>query len=251
MARTYYFPQILRKTNIAFMSLFKNIRIAKYDVDNNITDYRDVPLVFGHKKKFITKMEREKQFNKYLPMMSVIITGINRNATKNRGGHLTELMKYFEGPSEELTNLYGGVPYSILYSLSIITQSLTEAEIIMEQILPQFTPYENITIKEFDFLPEFTRDIRVNLDDVTPDFIEEIEEGDIRRIEVEMNFTVDAWFYRPVLIGDIIKTVKAEFIDDTLSPAITGTHMATYTYQVSGNSDNYDVELDEWNESPN
>ena len=157
------------------------------------------------------------------------------------------VMKYFNGTEGEIDKILGGTAFQVNYSLSIITQSLTEAEMIMEQIIPQFTPFENITIQEFDFLPELTRDIKINLVGVEPDFIEEVDQGDIRRIEVNLDFEADIWFYRPVLVSDVIKVVKAEFYDSTLVPSTSAVHLTTYTYEVSGDSkDNFDVLTDEW-----
>ena len=245
MARSYYFHQILSKVNTAFLSIFTGLKIAKLDGNGIALNYRDVPVVFGNKKKFLTKIQKNKNFNKYLPMISVIITGLVKNPTGNRAGSLVELMKYFSGSQDSIKKLFSGVPYNINYSVAIITQSLTEAEMLIEQIAPQFNPYENITIKEFSFLPEFTRDIKISLIDVTTEFLDEVDEGDIRRVEVEFTFEVPAYFYRPIPTSGIIKHIKLDIVDSTLVPTITGNLMSSYTYSVSGDSDDYVVTEDD------
>jgi len=228
------------------MSLFKNIQVAKRDVNGNLINFRNVSLNFGHKKKFLTKIQKDKSFNKYLPAISVLINGLDRNSAVNRGGSLVELMKYFSGSQDSIKKLFSGVPYTISYSVAIITQSLTEAEMILEQIIPQFNPYENITIKEFSFLPEFTRDLKVNLESITPDFIESVDEGEIRRIEMELSFTCPIWFYRPIPTADIIQNIKLDIVDSTLVPTITGNLMSSFTYSVSGDSEDFIITEDDW-----
>ena len=86
MARSYYFPQILRKINIAVLSIFTGLKIAKLDENGITLSTRNVPVVFGNKKKFLTKIQKDKSFNKYLPMISVIIGGLVKNSAANRGG---------------------------------------------------------------------------------------------------------------------------------------------------------------------
>jgi len=249
MSRQFFFPQILRKINIAVISIFNELQVAKLNSDGTVINYRQVPIVFGHKGKFLSSISKvsKSDFNKFLPMMSIIITAISKNSTKSRGGHLQPLMKYFNGTSESIQKIIGHVPYTISYSLSIISKSLSEMENILEQILPQFTPYETITIQEFSFLPEFTRDIKVNLVSIEPNFIDEVEEGEIKRIECELAFDVDCWFYRPILASSIIKNVKAEFYDSSLVPETSAVHLTTYSYVVSGSDpSNFNVLEDTW-----
>ena len=90
--------------------------IIKLDENGILINNRDVPLVFGHKNNFLTKIQKTNQYNKYLPMMSVIITDIARTSPKTRGCHLVELMKYFSGTEDSINKWFGGVPYTISYS---------------------------------------------------------------------------------------------------------------------------------------
>jgi len=246
--REYYFPEILKKTNIAVLAAFKNVQVAKYDADGNILAMRDCPIVFGHKGKFLTKIQKEanKSYNLYLPLLSLIITGMQRNEQNTRGGHLIPLHKYFDGSDTNITNLLGPQTYTITYSLSIISQKMRDAEIILEQIIPMFRPYKNVTIREFTFIPEFTRDIKINLDGVTPNFVDEVDPSDIPRVEFDLELSCEINFYKPISLSSLVKTVKTEFYDSTLTPAVSAELLETYTYSVSGDSDNYGVIEDSW-----
>ena len=246
--RTFYFPNILKKIHIAFLSQFKDLQVAKYDAAGDILNMRQVPITFGHKGKEISIAQKKdkRNFSTFLPRMAVMMTSITPAAEKNRGGHLVELCKYTTGSADALQKLYGGYPYKIGYTLSILTEHMGEASQIIEQILPSFVPYKNVTIREFDFLPSFTRDIPILLTSVTPTFQDETAEDEIKRIEFDIEFEVDCMFYRPILTSDIIKTVKVDFIDSSLVPDITGNDLTGYSYAVSGDEDDFIVTEDEW-----
>ena len=245
--RTYYFPNILKKIHVGFMSMFKDLQVAKYDATGTIINMRQVPLTFGHKGKEISIAQKKdkRNYSTFLPRMAVMMSGITPAAEKNRGGHLVELCKYTEAGADTLEKLYGGYPYKINYTLTILTEHMGEASQILEQILPSFVPFRNVTIREFDFLPEFTRDIPILLDSVTPTFQDETAEDEIKRIEFDLEFSVDCMFYRPILTTDIIKTVKVNLIDSSLVPDITGNDLTSYNYAVSGDDESDFVVLDD------
>ena len=250
--RQYYFPDIFKKIHIATLSAFKDIQIAKYAEDGTtVINYRAVPLSFAHKGKEISMAMKKdhRSFSSYLPRLALMINSMTPNPEKVRGGHLVDLCKYTTTGQDTLEKLYGGVPYKIGYTLSILAEFMGETSQILEQILPEFTPFKNVTIREFDFIPSFTRDIPITLTGVTPIFQEETEEGEIKRIEIDIDFEVDCVFYRPILTSDIIKTVNIDLIDSSLMPDITGNDLATFEYSVSGDDiSDYVVITDEWTE---
>ena len=212
--KKYYFPDIIRKVTVSFLSLFKDIRVAKYDAAGNILNYRDVPIRFGQKQKYLSFEQKKSQqdFNLYLPRISVIITGFSPNPEKKIGAESNPMFKY-KLTEEEFNNIYGASPYTIDFSVSIMSQHITEMNQILEQILPYYNPFRTITIKEFDFLSTFTRDLKVLLVSTNPDFMDEVTEEQIRKITWDLAFKIDAHLYKPLLQSDIIKTVKAELLE--------------------------------------
>lgn len=246
--REYFFPNILRKVNIAMLSLFKNIQVAKYDNLSEIINMRDVPITFGHKGKYlsIAKKKEHRDYSLYLPRIALMISSLTSDPEKTRGGHLTSLCDYTTGNQDTIQKLYGGVPYKIGYTVTILSEHMDDLSQILEQIIPSYTPQRTVTIREFDFLTDFTRDLPVNLVSVTPEFPEETPEEDLRYVEFNLDFEVDCTFYRPLKVSDIIKTVNIDMIDSSLSPAITGVGVTGYTYAVSGDVDNFIVEEDTW-----
>jgi hypothetical protein len=176
-----------------------------------------------------------------LPHIGVNITGIKMNHDLARGGNLIPLYRYVDN-SDITQSLYSTIPYTIEYNVSLISTGMTEMSMMLEQILPEFSPYKNITIKEFDFLPDFTRDLKVNLINTQPTFFTEITDDVLPRVEFDMTFQIDAWIYRPMLVSQIIKSVKVELKD-----YVTNALQTTYNYDVIGDdSSSFTVSANEW-----
>lgn len=248
MSRTFYNPQIIRKLNIAFMSLFKDIQVANYEADGTLINYRDVPLHFGHKGKYISiaKKKDAQFFSTYLPRIAVTITGINPALEYAKGGHLTPIYKYHTTSSDSMHELYGGTPFSVYYQVSILSEKLSHATQILEQIIPYFAPSVNVKINEFDFLPGFTREIPIKLESISPIFPEDTPETELQHIQFDLDFESIAYMYRPTLSSSIIKDINIQMIDSSLIPTITGQDLSSYAYVVSGESEDYIEITDEW-----
>jgi hypothetical protein len=250
MAKTYYFPDILRKLNLSLISLFSGIQVAKKDSSGNIVAYKDVPIRFVHKQKFIPLLTEDSEanrmwFNQHLPMMALMIKGISYDAPKARGGFDSPIFSYVD-TNDVTKKIFSGTPYKISYSLGILSMHMSEMSMIIEQILPQFNPYHNITIREWDFLPDLTRDIKVLLSSaINTNFDDEVVEEKFKKIEFELSFETTCNFYLPIQTSDIIKYVSVNIKDNTLTDAPSA--YDTFTYEVSGEDiNNYSVLVDEW-----
>lgn len=253
--RQYYFPNIIKKVTTAFLSLFTDIRVAKYDTTGTLINYRNVPIVFGSKQKFISTIKKSSQmdFSQSLPRMSVIITGLSYTPAKVWGSEVMSIIKTSVSP-ETVNNIYRPSSWTLDFTLSIVSLHITEMNQILEQVLPYFNPYKTITIQEFDNVSSFTRDLKVLLKETTPDFMDEVLEEDIRKIVWDINFSIDCPLYKPILLSDLIKTVKVELFDSSMTAPLSGSSnlLETYTYAVSGSSqdsNDFSVLFDTWTPS--
>jgi hypothetical protein len=248
--REYYFPDIISKINAVFMSGFTDIRVAKYDENKVFLNYRKVPVIFGSKQKAIqaAKKKTQKEFNMYLPRISVLPTGLIPNRQKSLGGEFTSIYKELNDlDADKVDEIFGPSYWKLEYSVSIMSATMGEVNQILEQILPYYTPTKTYTIKEFDIFNDFTRDIKITLNSTSPEFQDEILEDDNRRIIWDINFTVDCALYKPILLSNIIKSVNVELFDASVINVSGGNLLRTYTHAVSGSPDDYDVITDEWN----
>ena len=248
--RTYYFPNIMRKVTIAVMSKFANIRVAKYDVPGGtLLNYRNVPLTFGHKQKFIADINKnpDKDYSLQLPRLALVITGLTPDPDKVLGGiDVGKLWQADNTVPNQYQNIFSPVPYMMNFTVSILSMHMTEMNQILEQILPMFNPYSTITVKEFDII-DMTRDYKILLQGTNPIFNEAISEDSVKEITWDINLTVPVYFYRPLRISTLVKTIKAELLDiNALTPSVSGDLESTFTYAVTGNEDSYDIITNEW-----
>lgn len=251
--RLYYYPGIIRKVTTGFMSLFTDFRIAKYDKDNIILNYRQVPITFGSKQKFLVERKDYslQDFNLTLPRLAVLITGMKPNIQKNTGPEILPIFKPTVS-STQINEIYRPIAYTLEFTVSILSLHLSEITQIVEQILPFYSPYKNITIQEFDMIPSYTRDLKILLTGIAPNFMEidNTPESDIRKFNWDLTFSIDCFLYKPILVSNIIKTVKIDLLDTSTSSPLSGGLVTGYTYAVSGDSiDSYTILSNLWDDN--
>jgi hypothetical protein len=216
MLGTYYYHQIIRKTIIAFGTLFNQIYIKHKDADNNDYSELRVPFAYGPTQKFLARIEQQANLNKpvamTLPRMSFEMTSIQYDAT--RKASITQSFKASDGVN--LKKVYLPVPYNIGFQLSIMTKLNDDALQIVEQILPFFQPAFNLTVDLIDSIGE-KRDIPVILNNVS--FIDDYE-GDFstRRVLIyTLDFTAKTYLFGPIADSSegLIRKVQVDMYSGT------------------------------------
>ena len=75
MLGTYYYHEIIRKSIVAFGTLFNQINIRHDDAAGNTYTEMKVPLAYGPAQKFLARLEQQADLNKpvqiTLPRMSL------------------------------------------------------------------------------------------------------------------------------------------------------------------------------------
>lgn len=216
MLGTYYYHQIIRKTIIAFGTLFNQIYIKHKDADNNDYSELRVPFAYGPTQKFLARIEQQANLNKpvaiTLPRMSFEMTSIQYDAA--RKANLTQTFKASDGVN--LKKVYLPVPYNIGFQLSIMTKLNDDALQIVEQILPFFQPAFNLTVDLIDSIGE-KRDIPVILNNVS--FTDDYE-GDFstRRVLIyTLDFTAKTYLFGPIADSTegLIRKVQVDMYSGT------------------------------------
>ena len=153
MLGQYYYHEILRKTIIAFGTIFNDIHIRHRDGAGKETSDMRVPLAYGPMQKFLARLEQQPDLNRAvqitLPRMSFETTNIAYDAT--RKGGITQTFKASDG--KKLRKVFMPVPYNIGFELNILVKLNDDALQIVEQILPYFQPSFNITITKYSEKP--------------------------------------------------------------------------------------------------
>ena len=148
MLGTYYYHEIMRKTIVAFGTLFNQINIRHDDASGNTYSDLKVPLAYGPSQKFLARLEQQADLNKpvqiTLPRMSFEMNNIQYDATRKTG--ITQTFKAVDKDTSAVKKVFMPVPYNIGFELNILSKLNDDALQIVEQILPYFQPSFNVTI---------------------------------------------------------------------------------------------------------
>jgi hypothetical protein len=196
----FFHFKTLRKYTASLLDMFSSIVIQRRDDDGVPYDTFFVPIEFASKSKAYifsnTDIERLKSGNvNILPRMSLTISGLS--AAKERNTSKFQKINFKPVDDSFIEYQQNSVSYDFKYVLSIATRNLEDMSIILEQILPQFTPSRTIRIRELDEFADFTS-VQVLLEDVSIEVPETIEEDfDIRIIKADLQLTVRGNIYPP------------------------------------------------------
>ena len=196
MLGTYYYHEIIRKTIIAFGTLFNDIHI-KHKNDTKVISDMKVPLAYGPTQKFLAKLEQQADLNKpvqiTLPRMSFEMTSIDYDPSRKTG--VTQTFRAVDG--NKMKKVFMPVPYNIGFELSILCKMNDDALQIVEQILPNFQPAFNLTVDLVESIGE-KRDIPIVLNSVS---FQDDYEGDFstrRALIYRLQFTAKTYLFGPI-----------------------------------------------------
>ena len=99
MLGTYYYHQIIRRTTIAFGTLFNQIYIKHLDKEGDTYNEMRVPLAYGPIQKFLARLQQQAELNKpvaiTLPRLSFEMNSIQYDPT--RKSNITQTFKACDG----------------------------------------------------------------------------------------------------------------------------------------------------------
>ena len=206
----YFYNEILRRTIVAFGTLFNGITVKQ--TDSTIR----VPLAYGPTQKFLARLEQAPDLNKStaitLPRMSFEFTGLTYDPSRKVTTTQQYTVKDPDNGSES-KKTYMPVPYNMQFELAIMCKLNDDALQITEQILPYFQPAYNVSVNLVGAINE-KRDIPIVLENIT---MQDDYEGDFtsRRVLLyTLRFTAKTYMFGPVTSAtkDIIKKVKTTYI---------------------------------------
>ena len=199
MLGTYFYHEILRKTIIAFGTLFNNINIKHKKSDGTILDDIKVGLSYGPQQKYLAKIQEQSQISKpvaiTLPRMSFEMNNIQYDPTRKTG--VTQTFKAKDSDDGKMKKVYMPVPYNIGFELNIFSKLNDDALQIIEQIMPYFQPSFTLTVDLVSSIGE-KRDIPVVLDNIS--FQDDYEGSfEVRRALIyTLQFTAKTYLFCPV-----------------------------------------------------
>jgi hypothetical protein len=205
----HFYHEILRKTIVAFGTLFNGITIERKNSDNSVDSIIQVPLAYGPTQKFLARLEQEPDLNKpvqiTLPRMSFEMVGL-RYDTARKLAPTQSFIATIKTDNTDLRKAYMPVPYNMDFELSIMTLLNDDMLQIVEQILPYFQPSYNLSIDLVSSIGE-KRDIPITLDNIS---MQDNYEGDYstrRSLIYTLKFTAKTYLFGPISGSDSAKDI--------------------------------------------
>lgn len=215
-----FYHQHIRKTIIAFGTLFNGIYIDRPNANGELSQRIKVPLSYGPKQKFITRIgaapnleEGRTAFEVVLPRIGFEITGLEYDGSRK----LTVMQKVRSIKDDgSVRQGFISTPYNLKVGMSVFAKNQDDGLQIIEQILPHFNPDFNVTVNEIPSLG-VSRDLQFVLEDVT--YTSDYESNFDNRIKIiyDLNFSIKLNFFGFVDDANLIKkTIISLYADPTL-----------------------------------
>jgi len=243
MLGTQFYNEAVRKTVIAFGTLFNNIELKK-TIDGQTIEVEKVPLAYGPKQKFLYRLEGNAADGRKvaitLPRIYFEMTGIDYDGAR-KTAPTQKYRAIIDDNGTEVKTQYVPVPYNISFELGIISKSQDDGLQILEQILPYFQPSFNMSIK---FIPDMdeVRDVAIVLNSVNMEDDWEDDFTTRRSIVYTLQFTAKSYIYGPYTKADVIRKSR---IIETIGDQNVGKRHVELSYTPKATVDyNQDGQVD-------
>lgn len=212
MFGTYFYNETIKRAVSIFGTLFNNITLKKTKSDGTILAEQIVPISYGPKQKWLERITvdpKERDGNitgMTFPRMAFQLSGFEYDASRQQNKLIRHSKSALETDGVKRGYQYNPAPYTLNFTLSILTKNMNDALQIVEQILPYFQPEYTVTMKMIDSMADH-RDVPIVLNSVQ--FEDNYESGfeERRFIEYTLEFKMHLYFFGPVYTGSIIKNV--------------------------------------------
>ena len=198
MLGKYYYHEVIRKTIIAFGTVFNNVHIKHNDSGGVESDLK-VAIAYGPVQKFLARLEQQPKLNKTvgltLPRMSFEMTGISYDASRKTA--ITQTFKAVDSTDSNMKKVYMPVPYTLTFELNILAKLNDDCLQIIEQILPYFQPSFNVTIDLVSAIAE-KKDVPIVLENIS--FTDDYEGNyETRRALIyTLTFSAKSYLFGPI-----------------------------------------------------
>jgi hypothetical protein len=198
LGNNHFNNRTIRKIVASFGTLFNDIITVRYNKLGEEQDRFKVPLTYGSKEKYMTRILSDPTLTKsiatIIPRISFNLEGLTYDTSRKQ---VTTLQNFSYSTTSGLKTQYAPVPYDFNFSLSIYVRNTEDGTQIIEQILPFFTPDFTVTV---DFIAEMGKnyDIPIILNSVSTSTEYEGDLSTTRLIIWDLDFTVKGYIFPPV-----------------------------------------------------
>lgn len=214
LGNPWFYRETTNRLAVAFMSLFKGIWIAKQNADGTIAKSVEVPILYGPRQKWLGRLLGNPDLTKgvgiTLPRMGAEMIGLNYAPDRKLSS--TNMIR--TSANTNIGTVYVPVPVDIGWRLSIMTNTTDDANQIIEQIIPFFTPEWVNRVRLVDENDGLDFNMPVTFTGAS--MVDNYGDGDMneRRILIwELGFTMQAYMIGPARTSSVIKIAKVDITD--------------------------------------
>ena len=217
-----FYHETIRKIIVSFGTIFNNIQVVKKNSSGNITQSMKVPLAYGPKQKFLTRIREDASLNKAtaitLPRIAFEIQTLSYDTTRKLN-RVTKIRKKSTKGASKLDSQYMPVPYNVDLQLFVMSKSGDDALQIIEQILPFFQPDYTVTVNAIPDM-DIKRDVPIVLNNVN---YEDSYDGGFttrRAVIYTLGFTAKTYLFGPMNNQSVVKKVQTDLGASTTAPLV-------------------------------
>ena len=221
MFKDAQYHELIRKTIVAFGTLFNDLYIYRRSSTGKINQKMKVPLAYGPKQKFLARIDQDstrgadnvKTTALTLPRIGFELTGLTYDPARKLN-RIQKFKKVKGADSKSLSNVYMPVPYNVSFTLFTMAKNSEDALQIVEQILPMFQPDYTVSLNVMPQL-DIVRDVPIILNDVTYEDSYAGAFTERRVLMYTLSFTAKMYLYGPVTSTSVIKQVQVDQYTNT------------------------------------
>ena len=136
-----FYHETIRNVIVAFGTMFNNIQIVRKDNNGTVTQIMKVPLAYGPKQKFLTRLDQDPALSAAtaitLPRLGFEIGSLTYD-TARKMNRVQKFKKVKANNKNKLDTQFMPVPYNLDITLFAMAKNSDDALQIVEQILPFF-----------------------------------------------------------------------------------------------------------------
>ena len=224
-----FYHETIRNVIVAFGTMFNNIQIVRKDNNGTVTQIMKVPLAYGPKQKFLTRLDQDPALSAAtaitLPRLGFEIGSLTYD-TARKMNRVQKFKKVKSNNKNKLDTQFMPVPYNLDITLFAMAKNSDDALQIVEQILPFFQPDYTLTINDMADMG-IKRDVPIVLNSIS---YEDNYQGDFaerRAVIYNLDFTCKFYLYGPVTSQAVIRTATVDQYTDL--PENTPTRQQKYS----------------------
>lgn len=209
-----FYHHTMKKVVASFGAIFANIFVVKRSENGNEIERIKVPLAYGPADRYLVRTIEDPDLTRRyaikLPRMSFEIKSLQYDSSRKLNTLKTNIASINQ--QGVVAKQYQGVPYKISMELSIISKYIDDANQIVEQILPWFTPAFTVTINSIPGM-NYKDDIPITLSAIS--FSDNYEDDWKNRRDIiwTLSFDIQMMFYGPVVDKSIVTTAITDIFN--------------------------------------